>query len=144
VTWIVVPNPVEFFLLYGFLNCYTQHLERATKHPDRRYFEDEVTMTILFANILSPMDLVIIAVVGVLLFGKRLPDVGRYLGKSITEFKKGMKGLEDDLSVSSAPSGPISQPQQAPGPAEAIRPPQRVAATAPKFEDAPAVNPPQV
>src|SRR5579862_1976131 len=100
-------------------------------------------MTILFANILSPMDIVIIAVVGVLLFGKRLPDVGRYLGKSITEFKKGMKGLEDDLDTTSVPSGPVAQPQHTSGPVEAIRPPQRVAATAPKFEDVPA-NPPQV
>ena len=35
--------------------------------------------------------------IGVLLFGKRLPEVGRYLGKTIIEFKKGMKGLEDGL-----------------------------------------------
>lgn len=99
----------------------------------------------LFANILSPMDIVIIAVVGVLLFGKRLPDVGRYLGKSITEFKKGMKGLEDDMDVSSVPQqSPVAQAQQTPGPVEALRPPQRVAATAPKFEDAPAAPPPQV
>jgi hypothetical protein len=55
-----------------------------------------------------------------------------------------MKGLEDDLDTTSAPSGPVAQPQHAPGPVEAIRPPQRVAATAPKFEDVPAANPPQV
>ncbi len=84
-------------------------------------------------------ELIVIFVVGVLLFGKRLPDMGRYLGKSITEFKKGMKGLEDDVDTVAGPS--MSQPQHAP--AEAIRPPQRVAATAPKFEDTPA-HPPQV
>jgi sec-independent protein translocase protein TatA len=84
---------------------------------------------------LGPMEIVIIVIIGVLLFGKRLPDMGRYLGKSITEFKKGMKGLEDDVDV--AHTSPMSTPQHTPGPSEAIRPPQRVAATAPKFEDVP-------
>jgi sec-independent protein translocase protein TatA len=87
------------------------------------------------------MEIVVLVVIGVILFGKRLPDVGRSLGKTLTEFKKGMKGLEDD--VDSASSSHAAQPQHQPGPSEAIRPPQRVAATAPKFEDAP-INPPQV
>jgi sec-independent protein translocase protein TatA len=101
-------------------------------------------MATLFATFfgLGPMEIVIVVVIGVLLFGRKLPDMGRYLGKSITEFKKGMKGLEDDVdSVGNASPG--MQPQHTPGPADAIRPPQRVAATAPKFEDAPA-TPPQV
>ena len=101
-------------------------------------------MSTLFAFMgLGPMEVVVVVIIGVLLFGKRLPDMGRYLGKSITEFKKGMKGLEDDVDVGSSYSPPAAQPQRNPGPPEAIRPPQRVAATAPKFEDAP-VNPPQV
>ena len=37
----------------------------------------------------------LIAAVGLLLFGKRLPEVGRGLGKSIVEFKKGLKGEDD-------------------------------------------------
>ena len=86
-------------------------------------------------------EILVIMVVGVLLFGKRLPDMGRYLGKSITEFKKGMKGLEDDVDTMANHTSPAAHTQ--PGPSEAIRPPQRVAATAPKFEDAPA-TPPQV
>ena len=45
------------------------------------------------------MELVIIGIVGVLLFGKRLPEVGRSLGKGLVEFKKGMKGVEDDLQM---------------------------------------------
>ena len=98
-------------------------------------------MTTLFAFMgLGPMEVVVIVIIGVLLFGKRLPDMGRYLGKSITEFKKGMKGLEDDVDVMSPHSSPVAQHQNNSGPSEAIRPPQRVAATAPKFED----NPPQV
>ncbi len=97
-------------------------------------------MSSLFAFFnLGPMEIVVIAVIGVILFGKRLPDVGRYLGKSITEFKKGMKGLEDDLDYN-ATAAPAPRHDVAP---EQLRAPQRVAATAPKFEDAPA-NRPQV
>ncbi len=39
---------------------------------------------------------IIIAIVGVLLFGKRLPEVGRNLGKGIMEFKKGLSGADED------------------------------------------------
>jgi sec-independent protein translocase protein TatA len=71
------------------------------------------------------------------LFGKRLPEVGRSLGKGIIEFKKGLKGLEDEVDAGSASSAPAPQ-----APAlEPPRPPQRVTASAPKFEDnAGAVN----
>jgi sec-independent protein translocase protein TatA len=36
----------------------------------------------------------------VLLFGKRLPEVGRSLGKGIVEFKKGLSGAVDELDIS--------------------------------------------
>ena len=46
----------------------------------------------------------VILVVALLVFGKRLPDVARSIGKSLTEFKKGIKEaeqtkdeLEDDV-----------------------------------------------
>ena len=39
----------------------------------------------------------IVLVIALLLFGKRLPEVARGLGKGIVEFKKGMKGIEDDI-----------------------------------------------
>src|SRR5207248_6181896 len=78
---------------------------------------------------LDPIHWVIIGVVGILLFGKRLPEVGRSLGKGIVEFKKGLNGLEDEVtnSVKSAePAAPV---------AELPRAPQRVAVAAPKFDD---------
>src|SRR3954447_24603511 len=41
---------------------------------------------------------IMIAAVGLLLFGKRLPEVGKSLGKGIVEFKKGLKGVEEEIS----------------------------------------------
>jgi sec-independent protein translocase protein TatA len=37
-------------------------------------------------------ELIVFGIIGVILFGGRLPSVARSLGASITEFKKGMKG----------------------------------------------------
>ena len=80
---------------------------------------------------LGMQEMIILLIIGVLLFGRKLPEVGRYLGKGIVEFKKGIKGLEDeyDTSASAAP-----RPEQI---TEQPRPPQRITTTAPKFEDNP-------
>lgn len=43
---------------------------------------------------------VVILVIAVLIFGRRLPEIARGLGKSITEFKKGIKDTEDDVRKS--------------------------------------------
>jgi len=96
-------------------------------------------MTPLFAFMqLSPGAIILLLIVGVLLFGRRLPEIGKYLGKGLVEFKKGLKGLEDDLDVSTTP-------RHEPAALEAPRPPQRVTAQAPKFEDnSGAVTPPKV
>jgi len=41
---------------------------------------------------------IVILIVAVLIFGRRLPEIARGLGKSITEFKKGIKDTEDDIN----------------------------------------------
>ena len=51
---------------------------------------------------LGPLELIIILGLGVLLFGKRLPEVGRSLGKGIVEFKKGLKGVEEVIDEESS------------------------------------------
>jgi len=45
----------------------------------------------------GPWEWIIIAVVALLIFGRRLPEVGKSLGKGIVEFKKGLKGVKDEL-----------------------------------------------
>lgn len=79
---------------------------------------------------LNPMELVVIGVVAVLLFGNKLPSVARSLGKSMTEFKKGMHDLQDELRAADAP-----RPAKAPKYHEID---DRDEATAPKFEPPPA------
>src|ERR1043165_3843522 len=82
--------------------------------------------------------ILLLGIVAVLIFGKRLPEIARALGKSITEFKKGAHGLESGFDdIINPHTAPTTQTQQPAAPAEAIRPPQRVAPTAPKFDDVP-------
>jgi sec-independent protein translocase protein TatA len=45
---------------------------------------------------LSASHLLIFAIVGLLLFGNRLPSTMRSLGEGLREFKKGMNAIGDD------------------------------------------------
>jgi sec-independent protein translocase protein TatA len=86
-------------------------------------------MSPLFAFGLNPMEILLILGAGILLFGRQLPSVARSLGKGIVEFKKGLKGIEDEIETST------TAPRSEPAVLEPPRPPQRVATSAPKFED---------
>ncbi len=44
-------------------------------------------------------EMMLVMGVAVLLFGKKLPEVGRSLGRGIVEFKKGIRGVGDDISA---------------------------------------------
>ncbi len=43
---------------------------------------------------------IIILIVALLIFGKRLPEVMKNMGRGIVEFKKGVKGVEDEVDNS--------------------------------------------
>ncbi len=89
---------------------------------------------------MSPLALLVILVIALLMFGKRLPEVARSLGKGIVEFKKGVKGIEEDVNQ---PLPPPSQPyygqnqypyggqQQAPYSGQYGAPPQQPGYTPP-------------
>ncbi|MGH7129827.1 MAG: twin-arginine translocase TatA/TatE family subunit [Planctomycetaceae bacterium] len=83
-------------------------------------------------------ELAIILVIGLLLFGKKLPDVARSLGKGLIEFKRGVQGIENEVNTASysARSTPGSSKSR-PVPEEEDHEPEM---TAPKFEP-PAAGP---
>ena len=54
-------------------------------------------MPFAFLPNLGGTELMVVAFVSLLIFGNRLPSVMRSLGKSVTEFKKGVSGIEDDI-----------------------------------------------
>ncbi len=68
------------------------------------------TPTIGFFNGgLGWMEITVLMVLGVLIFGKRLPEVGKSIGKGIVEFKKGLAGIEDDIETSTKQPPRIEQ-----------------------------------
>ena len=78
-------------------------------------------MTPILAIGITPGMIVIVLLAGVLLFGRKLPEVGSQLGKGLAEFKRSLNGIEN----------PIETPLPTPTPA-----PQRVTAVQPKFPEA--------
>lgn len=51
--------------------------------------------TLAWGGLPGGWEWIIILVVALLIFGKRLPDVARSIGKSLTEFKKGVHEAKD-------------------------------------------------
>ena len=49
-----------------------------------------------FLGGIGTMELVIVGLIILILFGSRLPSVMRSLGQGVTEFKKGVQGIEDE------------------------------------------------
>lgn len=47
---------------------------------------------------LGPTEIIVVMVIALVLFGHKLPEVARSLGKGIIEFKKGVGGVEDDIA----------------------------------------------
>ena len=48
---------------------------------------------------LGPVEMLIVGVIAVLLFGKNLPSVGRSLGKNLVEFKKGLNDIKSEMDA---------------------------------------------
>ncbi|MDX2016950.1 MAG: twin-arginine translocase TatA/TatE family subunit [Planctomycetota bacterium] len=69
-------------------------------------------LTLGFLQNLNIWEIGLLLLLGLLLFGKRLPDVGKSLGKGIVEFKKGLRGIEEDVDQSA--QRPQAQNQPAP------------------------------
>ncbi|MFL5329871.1 MAG: twin-arginine translocase TatA/TatE family subunit [Gemmataceae bacterium] len=79
---------------------------------------------------LGTQEFLLLVVLGVLLFGKNLPEVGRSLGKMIMEFKNGLRGVEGEFRSTFFDFDQPPQSRSAPP-----TPVKRLEPTAPKFED---------
>lgn len=84
-------------------------------------------MIVAFIGMPGQTEMIIVLIIAVLLFGKRLPEVGRSLGKGIIEFKKGIRGVEDDMD--DAVNAPPEVQAQRPAAED-----EREEVVAPKFE----------
>gem|GEM_PF-1128572 len=49
-------------------------------------------------------ELLVLGIIGLLLFGKKLPEVAKNLGKGVSEFKKGLSGFQDEMNGNSSRS----------------------------------------
>ena len=72
-------------------------------------------------------EMIVLLILGVLLFGRKLPEIGRSVGKTIVELKKGMAGIEDHVDNAVKPQQTIEQ--------QPVRPPARLTPSAPVFKD---------
>ena len=64
--------------------------------------------TLAFISMPGGGEWIIILVIGLLLFGRRLPEIGRSIGKTIVEFKRGMADIDNDTTAAAARSAPGS------------------------------------
>lgn len=76
-------------------------------------------------------EMMIVAIIALLLFGKRLPEVARSLGKGIVEFKKGVRGIEDEVDSATYSSSSSRNNYETPRPAADD---DYAETSAPKFE----------
>jgi sec-independent protein translocase protein TatA len=61
----------------------------------------EIDTTLAFLGPIGWPELAILGLLGVLIFGKRLPEVGKSIGKGIVEFKKGVSGISEEINEQS-------------------------------------------
>lgn len=86
----------------------------------------------MFGLGIGPSELMIAAVIAVLLFGKRLPEVARGIGKSYTQFRESLGELQREInSVTDTVKSSVNEPVKQ---ALTYEPDDHDQPTAPKFE----------
>lgn len=89
-------------ILFDISSLFPAHIATDTLIPlmlFRNFMKGLRMSPLLFGMIGSPVQLIVIALIAFLLFGNRLPSVMRSLGRSVTEFKKGVSGIEEEVDA---------------------------------------------
>lgn len=68
--------------------------------------------TLAFLPNLGGFEWAVLLILGLLIFGKRLPEVGKSLGRGIVEFRKGVQGLQDEVESEVHKPNPYAQQNQ--------------------------------
>ena len=88
---------------------------------------------------LSPMEVVIVGIVAILLFGQKLPDVMKSVGKSYRDFRSGLHELQSQVNLSDMVSSGSSYSAPKRTPVKTYDDYEEP--TAPKFEPPPSDTP---
>jgi sec-independent protein translocase protein TatA len=92
----------------------------------------------VFALLDNPLMMLALAALAVLLFGERLPEVARSIGKGFMEVKKGVHGIQQEIENAVNSATTVDTPYSSPSSSAYEEPEDRQEATAPKFEPPPA------
>ncbi|MEY5032321.1 MAG: hypothetical protein RL354_1352 [Planctomycetota bacterium] len=68
--------------------------------------------SVLAFSLPGGMEWVVILIIGLLLFGRRLPEVGKSIGQGIREFKKGLKDTEEEAKRDDSASRRAALPHE--------------------------------
>jgi len=90
---------------------------------------------------IGPTEMLIILLLAVLLFGKRLPEVARSIGKSLAEFQRGVQSIQQELQATLREEAEAtSSASSSSGPGRP-NPEDQEETVAPKFEPPPLPQP---
>ncbi len=81
---------------------------------------------------MSPTAMIIVGVIAVLVFGKRLPEMARSVGKGLAEFQRAVQGIQNEIT-----SAATTENYAAPRTVYHEEGEDHEEATAPKFEPPP-------
>ncbi len=75
-------------------------------------------------NTIGGPEWIIIGIAAVLLFGRKLPDLGRSLGRTLIEFKRGLHGMKEEIEKAGdePPPAPAAEVQPSPEAAPSVQP----------------------